>query len=425
MIKQEENTKKKLLMISYRFPWPEEKGGYNLRILNLAKILKKEYSLSLLTLVENKKEEKEIENLKKEKIFEDIIYFYQSKIQEYKNALAGIFSKLPLQVKYYFSKKMEKWLQKNYQNYDLLYFNTLRTAIYLHYPLSTIHYPPMVIDLIDSISLNYSEAKKWNKNLFWQLIYKIEIPRLKNFERKLIKSNHFKKIFISSEFDKKHLIKMPNAKCQMPNVVVIPNGVKEELFHLPPSTFYSPEKNWLSFFGKMDTQPNQDAAIFFAKEVMPLINTDKRLISADKLKFYIIGTNPTKRIKNLENLKDVKVTGYLKNPYEILEKSKVIVSPLRFGAGIQNKVLEAMALGKVVITSEVGARGISEAQPGKHFEVINSFTPRLWQEKIVEFLLHPEKREKMGREARKLIEENYRWSKIEERLLTEIRKIIQ
>jgi len=403
---------KKLLMISYRFPWPEEKGGYNLRILNFAKLLKKEYDLSLLTLVENKKEEINVKNLKEEKIFKEIIYFHHSKAKEYKNAFLGLFSKFPLQVHYYYSKDLMSWLQKNYQNYNFLYFSTLRTAIY-NYQLKTKNQFPAVIDLIDSISLNYSEAKKWSKNLFWQLIYKIEIPRLKNFEKKIIESNKFKKILISSEFDKNYLLS--NINQSVFNVAVIPNGVKEELIQYSHSNL---EEDIISFFGKMDTQPNQDAAIFFAKEIFPAICKNFQFRN---LKFYIIGADPTKKIKNLEKENEnIKVTGYLKNPYDILEKSKIIVSPLRFGAGIQNKVLEAMALGKTVVSSKVSIRGVSGAEPGKHFELIDSFSPRLWKEKIIELLLDQKKREKIGKEAKKFIEENYRWEKIGGKLLNEI-----
>lgn len=412
---------KKLLMVSYRFPWPENKGGYNLRLLNLAKLLKEKYAVSFLTLVENRTEEQNIKYLKKENIFKEVIYFYHPRFKEYKNALGGFFSKSPLQVAYYFSKEIKDYLFKNYQNYDLLYFNTLRTATYL-YQLQSIsnNLPPCVVDLIDSIALNYSGAQKWNKNLLWQLIYQIEIPRLNKLEKKIISDNKFKKIFISSEFDKNYLTcNSQLATRNLKNVVVIPNGVKEELLinHKPQITNHR-EEDIISFLGKMDTQPNQDAVIFFAKEVFPAICKDSRFCN---LKFYIIGANPTKKIKKLEKIKNVKVTGYLENPYEILKKSKIIVAPLRFGAGVQNKVLEAMALARVVVTSSIGARGISKGVSGKHFEVIDSFDPKIWKEKIIALLLNPQRREIMGREARKLLmEEGYQWKTTGEKLLREI-----
>ena len=293
--------KKKILMVSYRFPWPENKGGYNLRILNFAKILKEEYAVSLLTLVEDKEEEKNIEHLKKENIFEEIIYFYHPRSQEYKNTLQGFFSKLPLQVAYYFSKEIKDYLFKNYHHYDLLYFNTLRAAIYLYQLQSvTNNLPPSVIDLIDSIALNYYDAQKWNKNLLWQLIYQIEIPRLKRFEKKIIIDNGFKKVFISSEFDKKYLIQGLETEDRKSKVITIPNGVKEKLFSFPFSLSNASEENWISFLGKMDTQPNQDAVIFFTKQVFPKIYSDPRF---SDLCLYIVGISPTRKIEKLEKIK--------------------------------------------------------------------------------------------------------------------------
>ena len=406
---------KKILMISFRFPWPEWRGGFNLRVLRFAKILARNYSLDLLTLIRTKEEKRNVKNLEKEKIFNNVFYFSHSGIKEYENAFFGLFSDLPLQINYYFSKSAVDWLEENYKKYDLLYFNTIRT-VQRGKKLKNI---PKVIDLIDAVSLNYLEARKWN-TFFWRLIYKIEIPRLIRYEREILKSNLFDKIFISSEFDKKYLIQ--NSKIQIPSskLVVIPNGVREELLrkNREQEAENKKEENWISFFGKMDTQPNQDAVCFFAKKIFP-----KVLKIIPNCYFYIIGINPSARVRSLEKIKNVKVTGYVKNPYEILQKSKVIVAPLRFGAGIQNKVLEAMALKKAVVSSPIAVRGILGIENGKHLEVVDITNPGLWAEKVIELLQDFNKRNEIGSQARKFIEENYRWEKIEEKLLSSLKEV--
>jgi len=96
---------------------------------------------------------------------------------------------------------------------------------------------------------------------------------------------------------------------------------------------------------------------------------------------------------------------------------------LRFGAGIQNKVLEAMALGKAVITSEIGRRGIKIAKEGIHFETADLQDSGLWARKVIELILNLKKREEIGERAKRLIRENYRWGKIGEKLLEEIQEI--
>lgn len=399
---------KKVLMISFRNLWPPHEGGYILRVLNIGKILKKKYRVDLLTLIEREEQKRDIAEL--QKIFDKVTYFVHPRSKEYLNTLFGIFSKNPLQVSYYHSKSIEKWLKENYKGYDLLYFNTIRTATYAQNIRAK-----KVIDLIDSISLNYELAKEW-ASFFWKLIYKIEITKVSNFELNIISKNPiFQKIFISSPFDKQYLENKINREVK--ELIVLPHGVREEI--LQRNLDIKPENNWISFFGKMDYRPNTDAVLWFSREVFPLIKRKK-----PALKFYIIGMNPPREVQGLERIQGIKVTGFLKDPYSILERSKLIVIPLRFGAGIQNKVLEAMALGKAIITSSVGARGIEEAKEGEHFDVVDTNRPKTWVEKILNSLSNHQRRKEIGREARILIQENYRWEEIQERLLEEIDKTI-
>lgn len=408
-------AKKRILMVSYRFPWPEYEGGYNLRVLNLAKILEKKYQIDLLTLFEKQSQFEQGKNLKS--IFGNVFLIKKTKLSEGADTFKTFFSNSPLQVGYYSSEKMRAWVFENYKKYDLLFLCTLRSIKYIP-PVEI----PKVIDLIDSITLNYKEAKEWN-NLFWRAIYKTEIPRLKKHETKILKSGKFSKIFISSQFDKDYLLKQAGGgEGQAEKLTVVPNGVNPVLLERRDNqeTIIEREENWISFLGKMDTQPNQDAAVFFAREVFLKIIKSGRVKNSRSLKFYIIGPNPTKKVKNLKKIKGVEVTGYLENPYQILKKSKIIVAPLRFGAGIQNKVLEAMALGKATVTSEIGKRGIKKAKSGTHFEVVDIQNSGLWAEKIIELILNSKRRKEIGESAEKLIRENYRWGGIGEKLLEEI-----
>lgn len=399
-------------MISSRFPWPKYKGGYNLRILEFSRILKKNYCLDLLTLIRDRKEENEIEELKKENIFKNIFFFKHSRFKEYINTFIGIFSNLPLQVNYYYSKPAVKWLKENFKKYDLLYLNTVRTVKWVnHFKIKK------VIDLIDAVSLNYLEGRRRGFG-FWKIITKIEIPRLINFERNLFLQNLFEKYFITTSFDKEYLEKI--TKKELKNLTVIPIGAKEEIFSKAKELKDIKEENIITFFGKMDTQPNQDAVLFFSRKIFPFLKKD-----IPDLKFYIIGIEPSKIIKDLEKIKGIKVTGYLKDPYSLLLKTKIIVAPMRFGAGIQNKILDGMSLGKTVIASKICARGIKEAESGKQLEIIDSFNPSVWIEKIKEIINDSQKRKQIGKEAKELIEKNYRWKIIEEKLLTEIKKIVE
>jgi len=392
---------KKILYLTFRLPYPPEKGGYNLRTFNLGKIMAKNYKVDLLTLIEDKEEKKYLDDLKK--IFNKVIFFYHPKIFAYFRALKTFFSSKPLQVGYYYSPKMASWINNNYQNYDFIFCSEIRTAEYIKDLKIT-----KSIDFVDAISLNYQQALR-NANFFWKLIYLIENQRLLNYERKMVEN--FNLSFITTQKDKDFILRGENKK-----MVVLPNGVKEELFK---REFKGKEEDWLVFFGKMDYLPNEDACIFFAQKIFPKIKE-----KFPNLIFFIIGTNPTKKIFSLQKIPGVRVTGFLQDPYYYLERAKMVVIPLRFGAGIQNKILEAMALGKTVITTFIGIGGIPEAKDGENLIVIDYKNPEEMTRKIVRLLNNEELRQEIGMRARELILENYTWDKVEKKLVENISLII-
>jgi len=392
---------KKVLYLTFRLPSPPEKGGYNLRAFNIGKILAKNYQVDLLTLIENKEEEKYFSVLRK--TFNNLIYFYRPKIYQYSGAFRALFSSKPLQVGYYYSPQMASWIKENHKNYDLIFGSEIRTAEYLK-GLKI----KKCIDFVDAISLNYQQAVK-NVKGAWKLIYFFENQRLLNYEREIAKN--FDLSFITTKKDKDFILKGENKK-----LVVLPNGVKEELLK---RKFNGKEENWLSFFGKMDYLPNEDACIFFAQKIFPKIK-DK----FPNLKFIIVGTSPSKKILNLRKISGVEVTGFVKDPYFYLEKSKIVVAPLRFAGGIQNKILEAMALGKLVFTTPVGAGGIPETKDGEHLIIVDYKNPEEMTKKIVRLLNNEELRQEIGMRARELILENYTWDKVEKKLVENISLII-
>ena len=399
---------KRILFLTYRIPDISLKDGYSIRILGLAQILKREYQIDLASLFRKELKVEYKKGLKE--IFNNLYLFPKNIFSEKIGAIKGVLSSGPIQEDIYLSPEMRRWVGRNYKKYNLIFCETLRTMTYVK-NLKI----PKVIDLIESLSLKYKRAKKF-VNPLWKLIYQIEIPRIREREKEVLKD--FDRIFISSPFDKEYLIENSKLKTQNSKLIVISNGVKEEVIHYPSSNIQYPEENYISFFGKMDYQPNEDAVWWFSREVFPRLKN-----KIPDLKFYIVGTNPTKKIKKLKINKNIKITDYLKNPYEILRKSKLIVVPLRFGAGIQNKVLESMALGKTIITSPIGAQGIPEAKSGEHFEVIKEDRPGIWAEKILALLFNSRKRNDLGEKAKKLIEENYRWEKIGDKLLDIINEL--
>ena len=396
----------RILLLSSRVPYPLIAGD-RIRIYHMGKILETKYQVDLLANDEHGSSEGHVDALRA--VFNDVILFKFGLRALQWNALKHIVSRKPVQVMGYYLEEIHKWIRQNYLNYDLIYCNHVRMAEYVQ----DIEYPK-VIDFHDAISMHYRSAIKQAKG-FWKAWYLWEKNRLLSYELECL--SKFDKAFIVSQIDKDYLLRNSNLK--QPSVshcpiTVIPMGVKNEVLLRP--IYEGEEQNWIVFLGKMNYYPNEDAAIYFAKEIFPLVKEKIK-----DLEFVIVGAYPTKRVFKLEKIKDVRVTGFVEDPYEYLERAKVVVAPMRFGAGIQDKILEAMALRKAVVTTPLGAQG-NEGEDGKHFVVADGREETV--EKTLELLKDEEKRKKIGENARALIEEKYTWDVIGEKLLKEIEEII-
>jgi len=158
----------------------------------------------------------------------------------------------------------------------------------------------------------------------------------------------------------------------------------------------------------MDYQPNIDAVVWFSQEVLPYIQ--ENLPDAT---FTIVGSKPTTLVRQLEKQDGIHVTGRVSDVRPWLESAKIVVAPLRVARGIQNKVLEAMAMSKSVIATTDAATGIS-AEPKKEIMIVDN--PDAMANTILNFLQQPEKRSAMGSAARNCVLKNYSWSSKLQRL---------
>ncbi len=390
---------KKILILYSRIPYPLI-GGDRIRIYNTGKVLSSQYKVDLACISEGEVRKEYVEELKE--IFHKVILFSYPRSKFRWNAFKGIFSNEPLQAHYYYFPEVQNWIDKNFGSYDLIFAHHIRTAKYIAHIDR-----PKVVDLHDAISMNYLKAVR-KVNGLWRLIYGIENRRVLPYEIKTI--NCFNRSFIVSDVDRNYFIEHG---ADQEKIITIPVAVKDEVINRSRQV---KEKNQIVFLAKMDTLANRDAAIYFAKKVLPLLKKENK-----KLKFIIVGARPPEEVLKLGKIEGIKVTGFVKDPYEYLEASKVVVAPMRFGAGIQNKVLEAMALRKPIVTTSLGAQGI-KGKDGEHFLVADRAEEMT--EKILSLLEDREKRKSMGKKARALIEKEYTWDTIGEKFLTEIEQII-
>jgi glycosyltransferase involved in cell wall biosynthesis len=389
-------TKRKLLFLSSRLPYPPI-GGDRLKNYWLLKILSKHFKVHLVSITD--------QDVPKE--FYDwandlgLSYkiFQKKKKQFYFNTLKGLITNsLPLQVNYYYFKDIQEYIDGIYENYDLIFSTLIRTARYvLDKP------KPKILDMADSIGLNYLNSLNKTASVMWKILYSIEGNRLIKFEKYCIK--HFDKtLFFNNE--EKDYFNMPDKTEQ------IPHGVNENLLTYEKKDIKY--KNHIAFFGKMDYQPNIDAVLWFVKNVLPYLNKT--------LKFIVVGAYPVKVIQGLpKNFQNVEVTGFIEDPYLILKSSLCVVAPMQTGAGIQNKILECMALGTINIVSSLAAKPIG-AEHGKHFLVCDN--PKDMANLINKIYENPKNFEFLKVNARDFIKNNFTWQIYEKKLLNVIDNVL-
>ncbi|MFN3589086.1 MAG: glycosyltransferase family 4 protein, partial [Spirosomataceae bacterium] len=251
-----------------------------------------------------------------------------------------------------------------------------------------------VISLHDSIGLLYKTYKRNSKYIFTKLYYSFCEYIYKKRERKII--NEYSKCIFVSDKDKKFL--MGNNKRNDSKIVVIPNGVNQCL--LDKGDKFITDVNTIVFSGIMDYKPNIDAVVYFVNCVLPLIlEANKNII------FYIVGKNPTAEVTQLKS-DNVIVTGWVDDISEYVCKGSVYVSPLITGAGLKNKILEAMALKRPIVASSISVDGLN-IKDGYHLYVADS--REVFADKVLNLLNSSDKRDFLVKNAYELVGEEYTW----------------
>ena len=151
----------------------------------------------------------------------------------------------------------------------------------------------------------------------------------------------------------------------------------------------------------MDYFPNVDGCVWFAQEILPLIRA-----KVPQAHFTIVGSKPTPEVKALARLDGVEVTGYVDDTRDYLRRAAVSVAPLRVARGIQNKVLEALAMGLPTVGTTSATQGV-EGTPGTDYLVADE--GQAFADEVVRLLLDPAEGRALGDRARAFVEEKYRW----------------
>ncbi len=373
----------KIFVLLSRFPYPLEKGD-KLRVFHQIKQLSKNHELVLCALSDEKVSQKSIDKLSEFCSKIEVIRLYKPKIyfNLFKNLL---FSNQSFQVAYFYNKKADKRIKRLIKDCqpDHIYCQLIRITEYVKdLPI------PKTLDYMDALARGM-ERRVEEAPFYIKWFLKSETTRLKRYEHKIF--DDFDNKTIISEQDKNLIVHIKNDE-----IVIVPNGVDY-------STYQSKElsKEYdLIFTGNMAYPPNVDSAVYLVNNVMPLVWKNE-----PNVKLVIVGANPAQRVQQLKSEKVI-VTGWVDDMAEYYAKSKIFIAPMQIGTGLQNKLLEAMAMKLPCITSPLANNALN-AKPNK--SILIGEKPNDYANHIAQLLENKELYQSIAEQGNTFVKQNYTW----------------
>lgn len=362
----------------------------------LKALVQRGHSVTLLALQPPGDEGESLPELRR--LCEAVHIVPHSKLQTLLNALLALPTRFPVQAAYSrsprFSQVAADALAAN--RFDVAHVEHLRGAV-LAESLGDL---PMVYDSVDSISLLFAKVLQDAPSLKSRMMAALDLERTRRFEGSL--TRRFNQVAVTSEADRKALIELGNDGGR---ITTIPNGVDLDYFQ-PQLIQRDPLR--LVFTGKMSYHANVAAVEDLVHKIMPLVWAEQPSAQLD-----IVGKDPTPAIQSLGQMKGVNVTGSVLDIRPFLARAAVAVSTVRYGVGIQNKVLEAMAMATPVVCSAQASSAL-QTQSGR--DILVGETPEVIARHILDLLASPDKRELIGCAGRQYVENYHSWDSAAARL---------
>lgn len=385
------------------------------------------HSVTVAALWSNAEEKADLDRLAGEGL--KVIAHYLSASRRLQNSLRAAFSDAPLQMAFCWQPEFAAAVRKLVQTsgFDVVHVEHLRGARYgldvQSVQLATSDSPvPIVWDSVDCITLLFQQAMKFSRSLKGRALAGLDLARTRRYEGRLV--NAFDRVLVASAIDKVQIQQLAfqvkdggtglmGAADSNDKVVVLKNGVDLAYFR-PDASPREPEQ--LVFSGKMSYHANVTAAIHLVKDVMPRVWAQR-----PNAQVWIVGKEPPSEIRTLATTTEnallgqraaagaVVVTGTVPDIRPYLNRATVAVAPVVYGAGIQNKVLEAMACGTPVIASPQATAAL---RTRRNEEVVVADDAETFAHSILQVLDKPNWQRELSLAGRAYVERNHSWATI-------------
>jgi len=383
----------RVLYVCHRVPYPPDKGD-KIRAFHQIRAIAAQHEVDVFTLADDARDLVHREAL--------AAYCHQVTVARMHPMMARLRSlpylltRTPLTIPYFYSAKLAAEIRAALSKrcYDRVFVYCSAMAQYVETAGST----PIVMDLVDVDSDKWWQYAACTRFPF-STIYRREGRTLQKFERRACERAAY--VLVSTEREAR-LVQQISPRT---HVSVILNGVDCEYFKPVPQA----AEPAVIFTGDMSYFPNQEAVIYFARKVLPLI---RRAVAGAR--FLIVGRNPGRNVRELAQIEGIEVTGYVPDVRKWLAKARLAVAPFTIAAGIQNKILEAMAFGIPVVATPCAAQGLLR----RVADIVDTGdTAEELASKVTALLRDPNLSRRKGIDGRVRVIEAYNWDRELYRLL--------
>lgn len=400
-------------MLVHRIPYPPDKGDKIRSFHEFCFLREKGWCIHLCTFVDDPNDLPHTDTLRSQCITS---FFHRLNNVHQKIAMAlALCQRKPLSVGAFYNHRAQQYVNKVLSDYPVravLCFSSSMAEYIFRSPVlkscfamsqelrASRRKPRLIMDLIDVDSDKWQQyASQSGKLRSW--IYMLESRRLALYEKQIVDALDTTTVVSEAEAD---LLRKRTGGGE--KIHAVPNGVDTVYFH--PVSKQIADKNrkpccTLIFCGLMDYYPNVDAVVWFVKEVLPRLRS-----KLGRVNFYVVGAKPAKEVLNLTAHIGVKVIGRVDDVRPHIWQAAISVAPIRIARGIQNKVLEAMAMAKPIVATEQAFEGI-EAVPGRDL-LVTKAEPEAYAEAITTLWEQPDLAENMAKNARRVVENRYDWN---------------
>lgn len=391
----------RILVIAHRMPFPPNKGD-KIRAFNVISRLARRHDVYVASLIDEAADVPHVGRFESH-----VRKFLYERIDRRRRPVSALKS-LPfgrsITVTHFYSSALQARLDALLDEIDVdaVLCSSSPTAEYVfrsRHAGGKLARAVKVMDLIDVDSYKWAQyAARSGPGISW--VYRYEANRLAAYEARI--GATFDRLLLVSEQECGYFPRGKGLPAPTPGKLrAMSNGVDLDYFSPAPALAMPASPPTLVFTGVMDYWPNVEGVTWFVDRVWPAIQA-----GAPGARVQIVGSRPTKDVQRLGTVPGVTVTGFVEDVRDYLGAATACIAPLRIARGVQNKVLEAMAMGRAVVTTPQAFEGL-RAENGR--DIVVAEGEAAFAEAVLGLLRDPARATQIGHNARLCVEAQYNW----------------